>query len=118
MITAVAWIVPACPDFFFMPTFTYDQVFSYWDNNSWDCPKAWKDKGKLIVSCYATENEQEADIWVVNDGRRSKQRQDPMYKHLYPISLWQEALVATREHNSITMLNFEKFTLITEKCNE
>lgn len=64
---AVAWLVKECPNFFFMPSFWHDQIFTqYHDDGSKRFPEYWKTRGFEVfelVSC----NELEASHWLINN---------------------------------------------------
>lgn len=62
----VAWIVYDCPDFYFMPTMYFDQIFLHWDNNSWKSPKYWDDLGFDTDPLFKCE-EEVANYWIVNN---------------------------------------------------
>lgn len=90
-----AWIVPICPDFYFMPTMMYHKIFKEWDNNGWDCPAYWAIRNYPIIPCYATEDEKSAECWISHNkyGQWGKQ---PNLKTFCTLPMWTEDLNASR----------------------
>ena len=105
-----AWIVPYCPDFYFLPSLCYHKVFGEWDDGTWDCPAYWASMGLPIIPCYETDNESEAECWISMDkhGRWCKKDGVILRSFGWPYGTWVEALNASRSvGKSVHMLKFE-----------
>lgn len=68
---ADAWLIPYCPNFFFLPSLCYHQIFKEWDNGSWDCPAYFSSVGLPLIPCYEVEHEEDANCWTCR-GRYGK----------------------------------------------
>jgi hypothetical protein len=90
-----AWIVPFCPDFYFMPVLRYHKIFREWDTESWDCPAYWSSKGFPVVPCYTTEDENAAECWISQD-KYQRWSDQPNLKSFCTLPMWTENLNASR----------------------
>lgn len=107
---ADAWIIPYCPDFYFLPTLHFHQIFKEWDNGSWNCPAYWLSIGIAPIPCFVTDSEQEADCWMSED-KYGRWRGDCILKQEGSLSLWTEALNASRNvQQAVQMYRFDKST--------
>lgn len=105
-----AWIVPLCPNFYFLPSMCYNKVFREWDDGTWDCPAYWASIGLPIIPCYETDNEDEAECWVSMDKYDKWCKRDGVhFKSFNAYGMWAEALNASRNVQKSThmlKLNF------------
>jgi len=93
-----AWVVPSCPDFYFLPSLLYNKIFKEWDNGGWDCPAYWASKKLPVIPCYSTDEEELAQCWISQDkyDRWDKNGSGVYMKYESSLSLWTEALNASR----------------------
>lgn len=61
------WIIHKCPDFYFMPSLRYDQIFTQYGSvdEKMSCAY-WVSVGFEAIPLYECINE-EAEYWIVND---------------------------------------------------
>ncbi len=103
-----AWLVPHCPDFYFMPSIFYHKVFAEWDDETWDCPAYWASRGIPVIPCYKTEDVNEAECWICKDkyGKWSKKSQVHL-KSFNRYGHWIEALDASKSFYDTYMLKLD-----------
>lgn len=100
-----AWIVPLCPNFYFLPSLCYDKVFGEWDDETWDCPAYWASVGLPVIPCYETDNEEEAECWISMDKHGKWCKRDGVHlKRFNTHGHWVEALNASRSVGKLTLL--------------
>jgi hypothetical protein len=98
-----AWLVPHCPNFYFMPSLFYHQLFKVWDDGSRNFPAYWMGRGVPPIACYKTEDEVEAQCWISK--RKGKWDTECYVKGSgLTCSFWSEALNATRRQADETHL--------------
>ena len=103
-----AWIVPHCPDFYFMPSLFYHKVFKDWDNGTWDCPAYWSDKGVPLIPCYETNDKEKAKCYIGQDKYGKWEKACLIKGHNCTISLWNEDLeCAIRNRSVVILLTFD-----------
>jgi hypothetical protein len=59
------YLVKDCPDFYFLPTFRFDQVFT-WENGQsfWQCAKYWQEKGFQVHQLEEVSDE-DCEFWYI-----------------------------------------------------
>lgn len=62
----IAWLIEDCPDFYYMPSTAYDQIFLTWDTGDWKCPAYWTKRGFIAIPLVECED-LEATHWIVNN---------------------------------------------------
>lgn len=65
------WLVKNCPDFYFMPSMRFDQVFFNWEPkdtlNFWKCASYWKNKNFEVYELEECD-ESKVEYWVLGGG--------------------------------------------------
>lgn len=103
-----AWLIPHCPNFYFMPSLCYHQVFKEWDDDTWNCPAYWSSIGIPIIPCYLESDEKLSQLWI-SKNKHSKWESTAYLKQPgQECSLWKEALDCSRRCSQVTeTLKFE-----------
>jgi hypothetical protein len=97
-----AWLVPYCPDFYFMPSLRYHQLFKEWDDGTWNCPAYWTSIGLPVIPCFIADGDQDAQCWISLD-RYGKWQTEVHVKRPGEYSpLWLEALECSRRNSKQT----------------
>jgi hypothetical protein len=111
-----AWLVPYCPDFYFMPSLFYHKVFKEWDNKTWDCPAYWSDRGIPLITCYQTTNREDAKCYISLDQYNKWSKACLVKGYNCTINLWNEDLdCAFCRNKEVIMLTFDDFSNINRQ---
>ncbi len=111
--TPDAWIIPHCPDFYFMPSLFYHKVFKEWDNGTWDCPAYWNNRGIPLIPCYNTAFRVKAKTYLCQDNYGKWDKSCLIKGYNCTTALWNEDLdCAIRRRKSVVLLTFEDFSPI------